>query len=103
MCVFTSEYSVDRGVCGQARLPSFMEDPSIGQVLREEETPGGEQDQKKRYKTKPGLKSLLCLILYTWKLEPYKTKTCFWTPRIIIDSVWGKREQGLKAEEAKKS
>lgn len=39
VCVFTSEHSVDRGVCSQARLPSLMEDSSVGQVFREEETP----------------------------------------------------------------
>lgn len=46
MCVFTCEYSVDRGVSGQAGLPTLMEDPSVGQVLREEETPGGEHKEK---------------------------------------------------------
>lgn len=42
--MFTSEDSVDGGVRGQARLPSLVEDPSIGQVLREEEPPEGEDD-----------------------------------------------------------
>jgi len=41
LCVFTSKHSVDRGVCGQSRLPSFMEDSSIGQVLRQEEPTAG--------------------------------------------------------------
>lgn len=54
MCVFTSKYSVDRGVCGKSRLPPFMEDPSVGQVLREEETPGGEHN-KKNTDIKPNL------------------------------------------------
>lgn len=48
--VFTSEDSVDGGVRGQARLPSFMEDPSVGQVLRQEEPPAGEH--VKSHKTK---------------------------------------------------
>lgn len=44
--MFTGEDSVDRGVCGQARLPSLVEDPGIGQVLGEEEPPEGEYHNK---------------------------------------------------------
>lgn len=47
VCVFTSEYSVDRGVCSQTRLPSLMEDSSVGQVLREEETPNENRNHEK--------------------------------------------------------
>lgn len=102
VCVFTSEYSVDRGVCGQAGLPTLMEDPSIGQVLREEETPGGEH--KEKTSTKPGLKTweiLVCgflwfqfllLAVQNLKLihgDGVQVRYFFtvWAPLIIVDSV----------------
>lgn len=50
--MFTSEDPVDGGVCGQAGLPSFMEDPSVGQVLRQEEPPAGEHDKSHKTKLK---------------------------------------------------
>lgn len=41
VCVFTSKHSVDRGVCSQTRLPSFMEYPSVGKVLWQKEASVG--------------------------------------------------------------
>lgn len=44
--MFTGEDSVDGGVRGQARLPSLVEDPGVGQVLGEEEPAEGEHDNE---------------------------------------------------------
>ena len=100
VCVFTSEDSVDRGVCGQPRLPTFMEDPSIGQILREEETPRGEQKQKTSNQTWTW-EILVCGFLwFQFQLLAVQNLKLiqgagiqvwyfftFWAPLIVIDSV----------------